>query len=446
MVFLAGFLMFVAAPARAQGGAAQKSPIAPSAQTSAAQSAAQTPAPERKETQTYALSPEKYNKAVEYSRAGYRLYFIDFVYGLIVLWVILRFGLATKFRDWAEGASGVRFLQVVIFAPFLMLTSSILELPTSIYGHSLSLKYEQSIQHWGSWFWDWTKGQIVELIIGTLLVWILYGVIRRSPRRWWFYFWIALMPIALLLIVSGPVIIDPLFNKFEPLDKSHPELVTAIEGVVHRAGMEIPRERMFLMKASLKSNEINAYVTGLGASKRVVVLDTTIKDMTTPETLFVFGHEMGHYVLHHVRNGFIFIAGLLLVVFFLGFHAVHWALGRWGSAWSIRGPDDWASLPVLLLVLSVILFLSSPVFNGFSRYHEHQADIYGLEVTHGLFPNSSDVAAHAFQVLGEVDLADPNPSEFITIWLYNHPPLADRLVFAHTYDPWGKGEPPQFVK
>ena len=451
ILLTAGLLCVVTGRALASGhgaqtGAAKTPPAAGAAKPPAAPSASQTPTPEKKETQGYTLSREKYDKAVEYSRAEYRLYFIDFVYGLLVLWVILRFGIATKYRDWAEGASGVRLVQVVIFVPLLMLTSAILELPTSIYGHSLSLKYEQSIQHWGSWFWDWTKGQMVFLIIATLLAWILYGVIRRSPRRWWFYFWISALPILLFILFIAPVVIDPLFNKFEPLDKSHPDLVTAIEGVVHRAGMTIPRERMFLMQASLKTNQIDAYVTGFVASKRVVVWDTTIKDTTTPETLFVFGHEMGHYVLHHVRNGFIFIAAFLFVAFFVGFHAIHWTLGRWGGSWGIRGPDDWASLPALLLVLSVIFFISSPVLSGFSRYQEHQADVYGLEVIHGLVPNSSEVAAHAFQVLGEVDLADPNPPAFITFWLYSHPPLTDRLVFAHTYDPWSKGESPQFVK
>lgn len=446
IVLAAGFVSFSAGRALAKGATAQTSPAAARAQAPGAPAASQRSAPEKKETQGYILSPEKYKKAVEYSRARYRLYFIDFVYGLVVLWVILRFGIGAKYRDWAESASGVRFFQVVIFVPLLMLTTAILELPTSVYGHSLSLHYEQSIQRWGSWFWDWTKGQIVFLIISIPLVWILYGVIRRRPRRWWFYFWISALPILLFILFIAPVVIDPLFNKFEPLDKSHPDLVTAIEGVVRRAGMSIPRERMFLMQASLKTNQINAYVTGFGASKRVVVLDTTIKDMTTPETLFVFGHEMGHYVLHHVRNGFIFGAVFLFFAFFLAFHAIHWTLGRWGGSWGIRGPDDWASLPAMLLLLSVIFFISLPIVNGFSRYHEHQADVYGLEAIHGLVPNSSEVAAHAFQVLGEVDLADPNPSEFITIWLYNHPPLADRLVFARTYDPWSRGESPQFVK
>jgi Zn-dependent protease with chaperone function len=249
-----------------------------------------------------------------------------------------------------------------------------------------------------------------------------------------------------VLVFITPVIIDPLFNKFEPLNAAHPELVSAMESVVQRAGMNIPRERMFLMHASEKSRQINAYVTGIGASQRVVVWDNTIRNTSLPETLFVFGHEMGHYVLHHIRNGFILSVVFLLVLLFAGFHALHWVLGRWGGLWGIYGPEDLASLPVILLLLYATLFLCSPIINAYSRYEEHQADVYGLEVIHGIVPNSSEVAMHAFQVLGEIDLADPNPPAFIAFWLYSHPPLADRLVFARNYDPWSKGESPQFIK
>jgi Zn-dependent protease with chaperone function len=237
-----------------------------------------------------------------------------------------------------------------------------------------------------------------------------------------------------------------LFNKFEPLDAKHPELVTEIEKVVQRAGLQIPRERMFLMQASEKTNRINAYVTGFGASKRVVVWDTTIQKTTTPETLFIFGHEAGHYKLGHIRDGFIFFAALLLVTFYAGFRGMHWALDRWARDWKIYGPEDWASFALFLLLLQLVIFAASPLINGFSRMQEHAADVYGLEVIHGIVPDSPEVAAHAFQVMGEVDLSDPNPPEFITFWLYSHPPVADRLVFAHTYDPWSKGEPPKYVK
>jgi STE24 endopeptidase len=398
------------------------------------------------QVQSYALTPEKYEKAVAFSRAHYRLYFIQFVYGVIVLLLVLRWKLAPKFRDWAEKTSSLRFLQAVIFVPLLLMTTDVLGLPTDIYSHWLSLKYDISIQSWPSWFWDWTKGELISFAVGLLLIYILYGVIRRSPRRWWLYFWMVTVPFVVLGIFITPLIIDPLFNKFEPLDKTQPQLVQSLENVVHRAGMNIPPERMFLMKASEKTKALNAYVTGFGASKRVVVWDTTIAKMSTPETVFVFGHEMGHYVLNHVYKGIALTAVILFVLFYLSYRGIGKLLARYGPGWGIRDINDWASLPALLLLLSIAGFFVSPIANSITRHVEHEADIYGLEVTHGLTPDSSQVAAHAFQILGEVDLGDPNPGEFIKIWLYNHPPVAERVRFALDYDPWSKGEAPQFVK
>jgi STE24 endopeptidase len=125
---------------------------------------------------------------------------------------------------------------------------------------------------------------------------------------------------------------------------------------------------------------------------------------------------------------------------------LHWTIARWGGRWKIYGPQDWASLAVLFLLLQVLTFFSAPIINGLSRMDEHAADVYGLEVIHGIVPDSAEVAAHAFQVLGEIDLSDPNPPAFITFWLYSHPPLAERLVFAHSYDPWSRGQTPKYVK
>jgi Zn-dependent protease with chaperone function len=268
---------------------------------------------------------------------------------------------------------------------------------------------------------------------------------RWSPRRWWFFFWLATLPILLFVVFISPWFIDPMFNTFGPLETKYPELTAEMEKVIQRTGLNIPPDRMFLMEASKKTNDLNAYVTGLGASKRVVVWDTTIQKLTTDETLFIFGHEAGHYVLNHVRNGFLFFAAMLLVAFYVGYRGLHWALGRWAQDWRIYGSQDWASLAVLFLLLQAIAFFAMPIANGFSRAQEHAADVYGLEVIHGIVPNAAEVAAHAFQVLGEVGLADPNPPPIITFWLYSHPPLADRLVFAYSYDPWSKGESPKYV-
>ena len=402
--------------------------------------------PNAPRTEQYTLSQDRYEKAVAYSRARYILWFLSFAVNIAALILFLRFGVSARLRDLAERAAGSRWLQGLIFVPLLIVALDVFDLPTRIYGHVLSLRYQQAVQGWGSWLLDWVKEEALGAAFATVLVLILYRVMRWSPRRWWVYFWISSLPIILIVIFLQPLVIDPLFYKFEPLQNRHAQLAGAMEKVIRRAGLDIPRERMFLMFASAKSNQLNAYVTGFGASKRLVVWDTTIQKMTTNETLFVFGHEAGHYVLNHIQEGFVFFSTLALVALYIGYRGLHWAVSRWGAPWSLYGVEDWASLTVMLLLLQIIVFLCLPIQNGFTRAQEHAADIYGLEVIHGIVPNSDQVAAHAFQVLGEIDLADPNPPLLVTFWLYSHPPLADRLVFAHTYDPWSNGQTPKYVR
>jgi Zn-dependent protease with chaperone function len=394
----------------------------------------------------YTLPPAKYAQARHLGRLDLILYFIDTAYGIFALLLILRLRIAPLFRDWAERATRFRILQAAVFTPLLIFTLGLLELPVSVYGHHLSLAYGLSIQHWGSWAWDWTKEQCVNWIIASVVVWILYALIRRSPRRWWLYFWLALIPLGATMIFLQPLVVDPLFHHFEPLSRTDPMLVTALEQVSGRAGLRVPPERMFLMRASEKSTVLNAYVTGLGGSKRIVVYDTTIARMTTPQIAFVFGHEMGHYVLGHVREGFLFGLALAFVLLFLGHRIFRWTLARWSPAWGIRDAGDWASLPVQLLLLSMAGLFIAPIANSFSRHIEHQADVYGLEITHGLTPDSAQTAAQAFQTLGEVDLDDPAPSQFARFWLYSHPWIGDRIAFALRYDPWDAGVPPRYVR
>jgi STE24 endopeptidase len=394
----------------------------------------------------YTLPPDKYREAVGKARAQHWLYFGGFVYGLVVLLLVLGWRLPARYRDWAEHATKRRIGQAAIFVPLLLLTLAVLGLPLDAAGQWVSLHYHQSVQGWGSWFWDWTKAQLVSYVVMIFLIWILYGVIRRSPRRWWFYFWIPAMAVVIFIMFISPYVLEPMFNKFEPLQKTDPALVTELEQVTVRAGAPIPPSRMFLMEASRKVNSLNAYVSGFGASKRVVVWDTTIKKMTTPEIAFVFGHEMGHYVLNHILWGLLLIGVSLLVLLWLGYQMFGWSLRRWGGRWAIRGVEDWASFPVLLLWLSIFSFVASPIFNGFSRHFEHEADRYGLEVTHGMVANSPQNAARAFQILGEVNLAEPHPSPFIVFWLYNHPPISERVQFSLHYNPWANGQHPRYVR
>jgi Zn-dependent protease with chaperone function len=203
---------------------------------------------------------------------------------------------------------------------------------------------------------------------------------------------------------------------------------------------------MFLMDASKKVTTLNAYVTGFGPSKRIVIWDTTIKNASTPETLFVVGHEMGHYVLNHIVIGIAATAVGLFLGFYLLYVIANWAFARFKQRWQMRELSDWAAVPMLLLIFSILSTISQPIGSGFSRTLEHNADIYGLEVTHGINANSQEVAAHAFQVLGELSLSYPYPNRFVVFWYADHPPIPDRVPFAHSYDPWSKGEQPKYVK
>jgi len=401
---------------------------------------------ESRKLTAYTLPPDLYRKAHNLSKIRFRLALIGFVYGLIVLWLVLRWKLAPRYRDWAEAFSRRRFLQSVIFAPLLLLTIAILTLPLDIYSEWVEKQYGISVQSWGSWNWDWSKAEFLSLVIGTILVWLLYTVIRRSPRRWWFYFWLMALPLGVFLFFIGPWVIDPMFHKFESLQQKDPELTASLERMVQRAGENVPTKRMYWMGAGEKTTGLNAYVTGIGASKRIVVWDNTIAKMNTSQIVFVVGHEMGHYVLQHIPKGLSFFAVLLLLFFYLGHRSIGCVLAHWGASWAIRGPDDWASLPVLLLLLSVFSFAASPVASAFSRHYEHQADQYGLEVTHGLTPDSGQVAAQSFQILGEVDLADPDPNPVKVFLFYDHPSIPDRVRFCLTYNPWAGGGLGEFVK
>jgi hypothetical protein len=206
----------------------------------------------------YTLPPELYKKTERLSKIRLEFILVGTIYGLIVLWLILRLKFAPKYRDWAERASSNRFVQVLVFAPLLILTSDILGLPQEIYAHTVLRNYGLSVQGWGSWAWDQVKGELISIILGIILVAILYAVIRRSPKRWWFYFWLVSLPLVVLLTFLQPLIINPLFNKFEPLAQKDPALTAALEQMVQRAGENIPPERMFLMGEAVKGTDLNA--------------------------------------------------------------------------------------------------------------------------------------------------------------------------------------------
>jgi Zn-dependent protease with chaperone function len=394
----------------------------------------------------YKLSPELHRKAHIFSRIRFGSRLFDLFFGVFLLWLILQRRWSARFRDWAETVSRRRILQLVVYAPLLILTLSVLHLPLDLFDQATFKHYGISVQSWGSWMGDWAKLQGLYLFLGSLFIWILYGVIRRRPRRWWLVFWLISLPILLFIFFLEPFIIDPMFFRYEPLSAKAPQLIPELQRVAQRAGMEIAPDRMFWMEASTKTVAPNAYVTGVGASKRIVVWDTTIAQESTEGILTVFGHELGHYALAHVWKGLAFFAGMAFLVLYLGFRSIGWLLSRRAVAWGIRGLDDWASLPAILLLVALFGFVANTFGNAFSRHLERQADIYSLEVTRGIVPDPGQASAASFQSFGEKVFTDPDPNPVDVFLFFSHPTLSDRIHLFATYDPWSRGEEPQFVK
>jgi STE24 endopeptidase len=400
--------------------------------------------------QAYSLPPDKLAKAKTLNKIRLALEITGTFWGLAVLWWLLASRTASRLESWTERTVRRRLIQGVLFFAAFVIITAIAGLPLDMIGHTVSKHYGISVQGWGSWFGDQGKALGIALA-GTPLFLLFNWIVRRWPRGYWFGIWVAAVPL-IVLVTAGSPFLEPLFNKYEPLQKSHPELVTELEKVVARTGTRIPPERMFLMKASLKSNGLNAYVSGLGPTKRIVVWDTTAGRVPDGEIMFVFGHESGHYVLRHILKGLIISALSLFLIFWACARLAEWMVERFGARWGIYPRENLSPLAtrtgflILILMFSVVSFLLEPASNTVSRYFEHQADIYGQEAIHGLVADPQKTAISGFNHLGEAWLEDPDPNPFVEFWMYSHPSVQTRATFAAHYDPWANGGHGEFFK
>jgi STE24 endopeptidase len=389
--------------------------------------------------QAYSLSPEKLAQAIALNKIRVTLDIAGSLWGLVVLWGLLAFGVAERLDGWTRETMRWRSMQGLAFFAAIVIILTLASLPLDAIGHAASLRYGISVQRWPSWLGDQGKGLGLSLIIGVPIALFFNWIVRKSPRRYWLWIWLISLPLILASVFIAPLVIDPLFNKFEPLESTHAALVSKLEEVVARTGTAIPPERMFLMKASEKSNGINAYVTGIGSSKRFVMWDTTTDRMPDDEIMFIFGHESGHYVLNHIPK---MLAALMAGMFFVFWACANLAEGmvrRYGERWNVHAVGSRSGFLTLFFALSIAGFVLTPVGNTVSRHFEHEADIYGQEAIHGLVPDPQKTAVSAFNHLGEAWLDDPNPNAFIEFWSYSHPSVQRRAEFARHYDPWANG-------
>ena len=394
--------------------------------------------------QAYSLPPDKLAQAIALNKIRVSLDIAGSLWGLIVLWYLLASGRAMRLDAWTRGTIKPRSLQGMAFFGVFVCILTMANAPLDAIGHAASLHYGISVQGWPSWFGDQSKGLAVALVIGVPVALFFNWIVRVSPRRYWLWLWLISLPLILVSVFVAPLVLDPLFNKFEPLEKTHAALVGKLEQLVARTGTAISPDRMFLMKASEKSNGINAYVTGIGSSKRFVMWDTTTDRMPDDEIMFIFGHESGHYVLNHIPK---MLAGMMFGLFFGFWVCANLAEGmvrRFGERWNVHSVASRSGFLMLFFAFSIAGFVLTPVGNAVSRHFEHEADIYGQEAIHGLVADPEKTAVSSFNHLGEAWLDDPNPNAFIEFWSYSHPSVQRRAQFDEHYDPWANGRGGKF--
>ncbi|WP_312476779.1 M48 family metallopeptidase [Neobacillus sp.] len=361
----------------------------------------------------------------EYSKIRNLLFFLSTPFEWLFYFLILLFGFSKAFKRWAKKSTKYRLLQTAIYLIWLSFFAFLATFPLNYISYSLSKTYHISTQTFASWM----KDELIDFWInyGTwlIIVPVLYWLMKKSQKRWWLYGWLLSVPFTLFMMFLQPVVIDPLYNDFYPLKNK--ELETKILTLADKA--KIPAKHVFEVNMADKTNALNAYVTGIGSNARIVLWDTTLNKLSDNQILFIMAHEMCHYVEKHIYFG---IGGYLLLSLlglYLTYRLMNWVVVRWGKELRIADVSDIRSLPLFFIVLSMLLFASSPLTNLASRYEETRADRYAIEMT-----KNPEAAITSFQELTRSGLSQVNPPLLVKIFRYTHPSMLDRISKLEEYE------------
>jgi Zn-dependent protease with chaperone function len=377
--------------------------------------------------------PEPTPQALSYYRSGNVLWVVGNVWDLLVPLVLLFAGFSARIRDWARRAGRKWFFTIALYFAAFTLIIFLVDLPLSYYtGFVRQHAYGLSNQTFDKWARDEVTGLFIGIIGGALFIWVPYLLLEKSPQRWWLYTAALAIPFIVLVSLIQPIWIDPLFNRFGPMnDKA---LETDILNLAERAGIE--GSRVYEVAKSEDTNAVNAYVAGFGATKRIVLWDTILAKLDRGQILVVMGHEMGHYVLGHIWK-LILIFSVLIGA---GLYAVHrtagWLINRCHDRFGFTELSDIASLPLIIVLFGVASLVITPVALAVQRHFEHEADRFGLEITQDNYS-----AATAFVKLQQENLAIPRPGVLYKWWRASHPTLGDRIDFSNDYRPWESHQP-----
>ena len=361
-------------------------------------------------------------EARRYNRIHRWLEVSDFALGLAFLGALLLTGWNGVLRDWAYSAAFQNYTLSVFFYVFmLMLAGKLLGIGLDYYGLRLERQYQLTIQKTRSWLWDEAKGFMVGLVLAGLIAELLYFTIRQSPQHWWIITWALFMVLFVALAQVAPLMLFPIFYKFEPLENE--DLKKRLLRLSDKAGTKV--RGIYKWHLSEKSRKANAALTGLGATRRIILADTLLDHYSPDEIEAVLAHELGHHVHRHILKSIFVQAGVTLFGFWAANYVLHLSIEQWGMFDTL---SDFSNLPLLVLLATTLSLLLMPAMNAYSRFNERQADRYAFESIRSVQPFISSMNKLAAQ-----NLAERTPSRWVEWLFHSHPAISRRVAAAEAW-------------
>ncbi len=360
-----------------------------------------------------------------YNRIHRWLSVADAVIGFALLVILLVTEWTGKLRDWSYlGAHQYYFLAVFLYVLMFSVIAKVLSAPFDFIGFRLEHQYHLSNQRLRAWLWDECKGWLVGLVLGAVMVEIIYAIIRIAPQRWWIIAWAVFVGLFLLMAQLAPVVLLPIFYKFQPLENDG--LRERLTKLGERAGTRV--RGVYEWKLSEKSTKANAALTGMGSTRRIILSDTLLQHYSDDEIEAVLAHELGHHVHRHILKGILMQVGITFFGFWLINQVLRFVIVK--DWFPVLDPRlyDFANLPLIVLIATVLGFLLMPALNAISRRHEREADRYAWENIPAVAPFITSM-----QKLADQNLAEREPSRFIECIFHSHPSIGKRIAAAESW-------------
>ena len=373
------------------------------------------------------LPPSDSPQARRYNRIRRWVGVADFILSLVLMVALLATGWTGALRDIAYKATFQHYsLALFLYVLILMVLAKILGLGLDFYSFRLEHRYQLSNLRLRAWMWDEVKGFLLGVVLGGIVVELLYFILRESPQHWWLIAWASFLGLFVLLAQLAPVVLFPIFYKFAPLENE--ELKDRLVRLGERAGTRV--RGVYQWKLSEKSKKANAALTGLGNTRRIILADTLLENYSTDEIEAVLAHELGHHVHKHIFKSILVQAGITFVGFAAANWVLHYAVDRLHVFETL---SDFANLPLLMLVATLLSFLVLPWLNAYSRFNERQADRYAFRSISTVAPFIS-----AMNKLADQNLAERSPSKWVEWLFHSHPAISRRVAAAQA---WAKAQP-----